>query len=271
MRIYPNWVAPDYFATVQTPILLGRTFRPNEKQAVIVSQSFARAQWPGLNPLGQLIGDANPRDAVIGVVADAHVNGLNDDDALEEYWPASEQQMPEMVVIARTAGALEGLPNAAKSISESLDPKLFPEVRSIKELYAESVLGVERIAGAVTLMGLVALGLAGVGVVGLVSFTVRQRTKEIAIRLALGATASSVVKVVLRQFSWPATIGLIVGAVAAAAASGILRRALYGISNLDPIAYAGAIVFLVVVLAVSALLPIRRALRINVSKALHYQ
>lgn len=271
VRVYPNWVTPGFFATMQTPMLLGRTFYPNEKSAVIVSESFARAQWPGQNPLGKLVGDGKVKDMVVGVVADAHLNALNDDDALEEYWLAAQEQMPGMVVIARMEGAVESLPTAARSISESLDPKLFPEIRLIKSLYADSVLQVERVAGAVTLIGLVALVLAGVGVIGLVSFTVGQKTKEIAISIALGATPSNVLKVILWQFSWPAMIGLFIGTVVAAAASNILRRALYGISNLDPIAYAGAIGFLVAILAVSALLPARRALRVNVSKALHYQ
>ncbi len=271
VRIYPNWVAPDFFVTMQIPILLGRTFHANEKNAAIVSKSFARAQWPGQNPLGKLAGEGKLKDVVVGVVEDAHMNALSDDDALEEYWPAAEEQMAGMVVIARTEGAVENLPNAAKSISESLDPKLFPEIRSIKALYSKSVSQIERIAGAVTLVGLVALCLAGVGVVGLVSFTVWQRTKEIAIRLALGATPSNILTVILWQFSGPVVIGLVAGTVIAAASSNILRRALFGISNLDVIAYAGAVVFLVAILAVSALLPARRALRVNVSKALHYQ
>jgi predicted permease len=271
VRVYPNWVMPGFFATMQTPMLLGRRFYPNEKSAVIVSESFARAQWREQNPLGKLVGDGKVKDMVVGVVGDAHLNALNDDDALEEYWPAAQEQMPGMVVIARMEGAVESLPTAAKSISESLDPELFPEIRLIKALYADNVLQVERVAGAVTLIGLVALVLAGVGVIGLVSFTVGQKTKEIAIRIALGGTPSNVLKVILWQFSWPAVIGLFVGTAAAAAASNILRRALYGISNLDPIAYAGAVGFLVAILAVSALLPARRALRVNVSKALHYQ
>lgn len=269
--IYPNWVAPDFFATMQTPMLLGRTFYPNEANAVILSESFARAQWPEENPLGKLVGDGKVKATVVGVVADAHLNALNDDDAVEEYWPAAQAQMPGMVVIARTEGAVESLPAAAKSISESLDPKLFPEIRLIKSLYADNVLQVERVAGAVTLIGLVALVLAAVGVIGLVSFAVLQKTKEIAIRIALGATPGNVLQVILTQFSWPAVGGLLVGTVVAAASSNILRRALYGISNLDPIAYAGAIGFLVSILALSALLPARRALRVNVSKALHYQ
>lgn len=271
VRVYPNWITPGFFVTMQTPMLLGRTFYPNEKSAVIISESLARAQWPEQNPLGKLVGDGKVKDMVIGVVADAHVNALSDDDAMEEYWPAAQQQMAGMVVIVRMAGAAEILPAAAKSISDSLDPNLFPEIRSVKLLYADKMLQIERIAGAVTLIGFIALALAGVGVIGLVSFTVWQKTKEIAIRMALGATPSSVLQLILRQYSWPAGIGLFIGTALAAAASHILRRALYGVSNLDPIAYAGAIGFLTAILAVSALIPARRALRVNVSKALHFQ
>lgn len=271
VRIYPNWVAPDFFITTQIPVVLGRTFYPNEKHAVVVSKSFARAQWPGQNPLGQLVGDGPQKDVVVGVVGDAHMNALNDDDALEEYWTAAEEQMTGMVVIVRSEGTLQHLSAAAKSISASVDPKLFPEIRSIKLLYSESVMQIERIAGAVTLVGLVAIGLAGVGVLGLVSFTVRQRTKDIAIRLALGATSNNIMKTILRQFAVPALTGLLVGTATAATSSNMLRRALYGISNLDPVAYVGAVVFLVAILATSALLPMRRALRVNVSNALHYQ
>jgi predicted permease len=271
VRVYPNWVTPDFFATMQTPMLLGRTFYPNEKSAVIVSESFARAQWPRQNPLGQRVGDGKVKDTVIGVVADAHLNAVNDDDALEEYWAAAPEQMPGMVVIVRTEGPVNNLPIAAKTISERLDLKLFPEIRLIKSLYADNVLQVERVAGAVTLIGLVAVVLAAIGVIGLVSFTVGQKTKEIAIRTALGAAPGSILKVVLWQFSWPVIVGLFLGAGVAAAASNLLRRALFGVSNLDAVAYAGAIAFLVVILAVSAWLPARRALRVNVSKALHYQ
>jgi predicted permease len=271
VRVYPNWVAPGFFSTMQIPMLLGRGFDPNEKGVVIVSRSFARSQWPGQNPLGKLVGDGKVKDLVVGVAGDAHMNALNDDDALEEYWPAGDEQIPGMVVIVRCAGAAEHLPIAAKAISESMDPKLFPEIRLVKALYNDNVLQIERVTGVVTLIGLVAVVLAGVGVIGLVSFTVRQRTKEIAIRLALGSSAGNILKVVLLQFSWPVLIGLLVGTAVAAAGSKILRRVLFGVSNLDPIAYACAIGFLIAVLAVSALLPARRALRINVSRELHYQ
>ncbi len=269
--VYPNWVSPGFFQTMQIPVLLGRTFYPGEKHAVIVSDSFARRQWPGQNPLEKLIGDGKVKDRVVGVVGDAHVNALNDDDAVEQYWPAAEDQMPGMVVMARTAGSMQGLPSIAKSISEDLDPKLFPEIRQIKSLYADNVRQIEMAAGAITLVGFVALMLAGVGLIGLVSFTVSQKTKEIAIRTALGASRRNVLQVVLWQFIWPVSLGLLIGTVATAVSSQILRRALYGISNLDLIGYAGAIGFLLLTLTLATLLPTRRALHLNLSKALHHE
>jgi hypothetical protein len=270
LMLYPNWVGAGFFETMQIPVLMGRTFFPGERHAAIVSAAFARRLWPGQNPLGKLTGDGDVKDQVVGVVGDAHVNALSDDDAVEEYWPATHDQMPGMVAMIRMAGPVEGLPAAAKAISQSLDPKLFPEIRQIKSLYANNVRQIESVAGAVTLAGFVALLLAGVGLVGLVSFTVSQKTKEIAIRTALGASGGNVLKILLRQFSWPVGIGLLIGAAATAASSQILRRALYGISNLDPAGYAGAVVFLLLTLAFATLLPARRALRLNLSKALHY-
>jgi len=271
VMVYPNWVSPEFFQTMQIPMLLGRTFQPGDKNVVVVSQSFARRQWPSQNPLSKLVGDGKVSDMVVGVAGDAHMNALSNDDAVEQYWPIAQDQMAGAVVMVRTSGQVEGFPSVAKSISETLNPKVFPEIRQIRALYAENVRGIEMAAGAVTLIGVVALVLAGVGLIGLVSFTVSQKTKEIAIRTALGASRSQVLKVLLGQFSWPVGLGLLIGVVAASASSQVLRQTLYGISNLDPIAYALALGFLLATLAAAILLPARRALQLNLAKALHYE
>jgi predicted permease len=271
VMLYPNWVGPRFFETMQIPVLLGRTFSPGDKNVVIVSQSFAQARWPGQNPLGKQVGDERQKDTVIGVVGDAHVNALSDDDATEQYWPAAQGQMPGMVLMVRTAGAVESLPSAAKSISQKIDPKLFPEIREIRTLYRDNVLVVEQLAGAITLMGLVAVTLASVGVIGLVSFTVWQKTKEFGIRFALGASRSHVLRAILQQFVWPVLFGVMAGTGAAVAGSKLLRRALFGISNLDAIGYGTAIGTLLVILFIAAVVPARRALRINVARALRYE
>ncbi len=102
--IYPNWVTPGLFETMGIPLRLGRTFYAGEKNAVIVSESMARREWPGQNPIGQQLPNGDAKDTVVGVAGDAHVNAVNDDDAVEQYWPAQQADMPEMVVMVRTAG-----------------------------------------------------------------------------------------------------------------------------------------------------------------------
>jgi predicted permease len=271
VAVYPNWVDPSFFATMRIPLKTGRTFFSGEKHAVIVSESFARQQWPGQNPLGQQIGDGNTKDTVVGVAGDAHINAVNDDDAAEQYWPTQPDHMPGMVVIVRAAGEPGSLTPGIKSISEDLDPKALPEIRQIKLLYREDVSRLQMIASAVSAVGLAAVCLAGIGLIGLVAFTVSQRTKEIAIRIALGARPGAVLAVVLQQYAWPVALGLLAGGSLAAFASRVLRVGLYGISNLDPASYAGAIAALVAIVLAAALLPARRALRLDLAKTLHYE
>jgi hypothetical protein len=271
VAIYPNWVDPGFFSTMGIPLKTGRTFFPNEKHAVIVSESFARQQWSGQNPLGKQIGDGATKDTVVGVAGDAHINAINDDDAAEQYWPAQQDDMPGMVVIVRAAGEPGSLAPAIKSISEDLDAKTMPEIRQIKLLYREDVSRLETIASAVSAIGLAAVSLAGIGLIGLVAFTVSQRTKEIAIRIALGARPRAVLAAVLHQYIWPVALGLVAGAALAAFASRVLRVGLYGVSNLDPASYAAAIASLLAIVLTAAMLPARRALRLDLGKILHYE
>jgi predicted permease len=275
VAIYPNWVEPGFFQTMNIPLLLGRTLLPGEKNAVVISESFARRQWPGQNPIGKQFDPKDPgsstRDTVVGVAGDARLNALNDDDAVEEYWSAQAGDMPGMSMVVKMTGPPEGFIPMAKGIAESLDPKVFPEIRPLKSLFHDTVSRVEQIAMVVSLIGLVAVLLAGVGIVGLVAYTVSQRTKEIAIRLALGAERAQVLAAVLRQFAWPITIGLIAGVGVAAGTSKVLRKVLFGVSNLDPASYAGAILVLAGIVGIAAILPARRALHLNLAKILHYE
>ena len=271
VTIYPNWVAPDFFATMGIPLRTGRTFFRGEKHAVVISESFARRQWPGENPLGKTMGDGANPDTVIGVVADAHINALSDDDAVEQYWAAQADDMPDMVLIIRSAGRPELLAPAAKAISARLDDSIFPEIRQIKVLYRENVEQIENGAAIVTMAGLTAILLAAIGVAGLVAFVVTQRTREIAIRMALGARSVSVLTAVLRQFCWPLALGVCSGTALAAAGSKLLRVALYGVDNLDPTSYAAALLLLALIGGLSMLIPAARVLRLNIASILHHE
>jgi ABC-type antimicrobial peptide transport system permease subunit len=194
-----------------------------------------------------------------------------DSDAVEVYQLAQADLMPSMVVMVRTSAPPEGLVRPVASIAKSIDPRLVPEVQLMKSAFRGKLQLAESSALAVSLLGLIALLLACAGIVGLVGYAVSQRTKEIGIRMALGAQSTHVVSVVLRQFSVPVAAGLVVGVAGAAALSNVLRGLLYGISNFDFMAYLGAIVVFVVIVAAAALLPARRALGVDPMRALRYE
>jgi predicted permease len=270
VQLYPNWVEPDFFGTMGIPLKLGRTFYSGEKHSVIVSESFARQQWPGQNPVGQQIGDGASKDTVIGMAGDAHINALSDDDATEQYWAAQPADMPDMVLIVRSTGEHGSLSLTTKGISESLDPSIFPEIRQIKALYHDDVSNIELLATIVGLAGMTAVALSCVGIVGLVAFVIRQRTKEIAIRIALGANHTAVLSTVLRQFRWPVAVGLVAGTAIAAVGSKMLRVVLYGVSNLDPSSYVIGGTLLAGLVSLSMLIPATRVFRLNPATILHY-
>lgn len=271
VALYPNWVSPGYFDAMQIPVQMGRIFAPGEKHVVVVSKTLARRAWPNRNPIGQTIPGDDSKNVVIGVVGDAHVNALNDNDALETYYSAQPDNMPGMVIVARAQGQPAAVLAAAKSISESLDPKLFPEMNPLKDLFRKITTRIELIAGMVSLIGCVAVALAGIGILGIVAFSVSQRTKEIAIRLALGSPKSTLYASLLRQFTWPIAAGFVVGTGLALFASQFLRIFLFGVSNLDPAGYVLGITVLISVVLLSGILPARKAMHLNVARALHHE
>jgi ABC-type antimicrobial peptide transport system permease subunit len=129
----------------------------------------------------------------------------------------------------------------------------------------------EEFATIISLLGGIAIFLAVVGLLGLVSYAVSQQTKEIAIRLAFGANRAEILTAVLRRFAWPVLLGLVAGVATTAGLSQILRRVLYGISGLDPISYMGAMAILLAILAVAAMMPVRRAFQLDIARILHFR
>ncbi len=265
--IYPNWVGPEFFKTMGIPLLRGRYLHADDKNAVVLSESLARKRWPNEDPIGKQWGDS--KDSVVGVVGNTRAMELNNTDATEIYYPPSDKELPGMFVLVKTAGASDGFAPAVKSVSANLDAKVFPTVTPLKAGYEKTVTQVEQIAAIISMLGTIAIFLAVVGLLGLVSYAVSQRTREIAIRLALGARHTEIISTVLRRFVLDVLIGLVVGVGMTIALSQILRRVLFGISGLDPISYLSAILVLIAVLMAAAMLPIRRALRIDIARTLH--
>lgn len=272
VTIYPNWVGPEFFRTMGIPLLRGRTFLPHEQNAVIVSESFAARQWPGEDPIGKpMWRDGDNKDVIVGVVGNARIKALNDNDATEAYWPVAPDKLPGMTLVVKTMGDPESNLQQTKAIVENLDPKLFPSIWTLKSGFRRNSDGLEKVAMVVSLLGFVAVAMAGIGIVGLVSYAVSQRMKEIAIRLALGAKRLHVLSAVLRQFYWPIALGTIAGVGATAAVSRFMRKFLFGVGNLDPLSYVTAISVLIVLIGFAAVLPVWRALRLDLARTLHYE
>ena len=277
MAIHVNRVDPEYFAMMKIPLLRGRNLKEGETNGVIISASLASLQWPGQDPIGKpfAVGEnaaGTPLNRpVIGVSGSARTGALNDPDAVEVYFPIEDASWPSLLVLARTAGPPEALVPQLASDGKAIDPKIFPEVQTLTSGFQRKLQGTERSAMAISLLGLTALALACLGIVGIVTYAVSQRTKEIGIRMALGARPAHVVAAVLRQFLRPVAIGLLVGVGAAAGLSQLLRRELYGISHLDPLAYVVATVMFAITATLAAWWPARRALRIDPLRALRYE
>jgi predicted permease len=269
IMIYPNWVGPEFFQTMRIPLLRGHYFHNGEKNAVILSESLARKRWPSEDPIGKQWEKSN--DVVVGVVGNTRAMELNNTDATEIYYPPTADDFPAMSVLVRAAGDPNTLTPTVKAIAGSIDTGLYPTITPLTAGFRKNVSQVEQIATIISLLGSIAIFLAVVGLFGLVSYAVSQRTREIAIRLALGANRLEIFSAVLRRFAWPVLLGLVAGVATTAGLSRILRRGLYGISGLDPISYMGAMAILLAILAAAALLPVRRAFQLDIARILHFE
>jgi predicted permease len=263
-------VDTGFFNTMKIPLLRGRNLMRGDTRALIISKSFAM-QWPTGDPLGKPFQMGDATYTVVGVCGSARLVAMQDPDAVEAYYLAGESDLSSMVMLLRASGPPEGLVPFVASVAKSIDPKIFPEVQLLKNSFRRKMEGSEYAAITAGLLGFVALLLACLGIVGLVSYAVSQRTKEIGIRMALGAKGSHVLSVVMKQLTRPICAGLIVGLAGAAALSQLLRRELFGVSNLDPIAYVAAIGIFGITVLLAALLPARRALRVDPSRSLRYE
>jgi predicted permease len=267
MNIHFNNIDPQFFHTMKIPLLRGRNLATGDRDAIVVSDSLARSEWPSEDPIGKTF----DKSTVVGVSGSARLVSPEDSDAVEVYRLAQPDLLPQMVVLLRTSRSAEAMVPLVASVTKSIDSRLFPETQLLQASFHRKM-EIERYATVTfTLLGLLAMMLACLGIVGVVAYAVSQRTREIGIRMALGARPADVLSIVLRQFSSPVIAGLVVGIAAAAALSQLLRRQLYGLSNLDLVAYLAAIAVFTVAAALAAFLPARRALRVDPMLALRHE
>ena len=269
-------VSPDYFKTVGVPLLIGRDVAPSDRSdaplVVLVNQSFVRKYFPNENPIGkQLTFWGKPRD-IVGVVGDVRFMGLDSPSEPAVYPPFQQLAMSEISLLVHTANNPMSVLPAVRDAIWSIDRDLaIYDINTLEGLMHES-LGTPRFQMLLlTIFGLVALVLATVGVYGVISYRVDQRTQEIGVRLALGAQNEQILKLVVGEGSLLALAGISVGLAAGALATRYMSALLFGVSSHDLLTYLSVSSLLAVIAIVASYLPARRAMRVEPIAALRYE
>jgi putative ABC transport system permease protein len=275
-------VGGDYFRVMAIPLIKGRTFddrdRKEAPQALVVNDTFARRFFPNEEPLGRrIVFGGGPAGGtareIVGVVGDVRHAGLDEPTTPEFYVPFTQVMTTRLTVVARSAsGDTAGLAGTLRGVIRQTD-KDSPvyNVRTMEELLAASV--AKRRFNMILLGGFasVALLLASLGIYGVISYTVTQRTHEIGVRVALGAQPRDVVRMILTQGMRLTLIGVGVGLLGAFALTRVMSGLLFGVSATDPFTFAGVALLLAGVAFVSCLLPARRATKVDPMVALRYE
>lgn len=273
-------VDQDYFKAMNIPLLKGRTFTEHEEvqqaHVVIISAALARHYFPNQDPLGKRIEvdmkQQNVPSEIIGVVGDVKWKGLDLEPRPMVYWPHAELAYSSLVLVVRTAGEPGSMTAAIQREVRALDKdQPISEMRTMNQLLADSI-GRSRFATLLLgIFAVVALLLAGLGIYGVMSYSVTQRTNEIGIRIALGATRRNVVTLVVRRGMWLAVSGVAIGLLGSLGLTRLLTGLLFGVSVTDPLTFVLVPVFLLATALVAIYLPARRAMRVDPLVALRYE
>jgi putative ABC transport system permease protein len=271
-----HWATPAWFATLRVPIQAGRMFtdadRVGAPKVVLVNEAAARAFWPGDTPIGKRvgIGQGGFGDGadVIGVVGD--VRSRVDSTARPEvYLPYFQSPRGGAIAFVRSSGDPLTLVGPARRAIHELAPQA--PVYDVQPMSARAATATAQARYSAILLGLfagVALALAVIGIYGVMSFTVAQRTREIGIRMALGANRSDVLRMVVGEGIALAAAGTVAGLAGALAFTRVLRTLLFDVGLADPMTYVGTVVVLGLSAAIASWIPARRATRVDPSEAL---
>ncbi len=266
-------VTDGYFETMGIALVAGRGFLPADRagapSVVVVNETFARRYWPGLDPIGRRIRQFGGWSTVVGVARDGHYRTLTDTPFPLVYRNWAQSFDPSITVHVRASGDPKALIPAIRREFQAVNVDLpFLDPRSMRDQMQQSTVGQEIGSRVLVLFGGIALLLAAVGIYGVMAYSVSQRTREIGVRVALGAAVGDVTRMVVRQGLAITAIGALVGGVLALGAGKLLRNLLLGVSPTDPLTFLAIAVVLGAVAAVASVVPARRAARIHPTEAL---
>lgn len=265
---------PGYFEAMGVPLVRGRLFEERDvaqaPHVAVISNSLATTRWPNEDPIGKVIQFGNmdgnmTQFTIVGVVGDVRERSLATDPRPTFY--ASYRQRPGVAsrfsfVLSGAAGPA-AITSAAQRIVRAVRPDLPPRVRTIDAIVSGSVADRRFVLWLVAIFGIAALTLAALGVYSVISYLVAQRNRELSIRVALGAKANDIVRLVIRQGIGLAGLGIAIGALVAFAATRLIATMLYGVSATDPLAFGAVVVTLTLVAMLASWVPARRAARVR--------
>ena len=266
-------VTPEYHRALRIPLRSGRYFEATDRQGsgnvLIINEAAARKYFAGENPLGRSVTLQNAERTIVGVVGDIYQTSLETEPVTEAYMPMAQARTPFTELIVRTSGDPYVALPAVKAIVLQVLPEVpLRNIRTIEEVISRRIAQRKLNMLLLGLFGLLGLVISAVGIYGLLAYTVSQRTREIGVRMALGATRSTVVAMVMRQASLLVVVGLVIGAIGAWRLSAIAQRFLFKLDTHDPRAFAAALLTLAFAGLIASAIPARRAAAVDPMEAL---
>ena len=268
-------ITPDYLRTMNIPLLRGRFFTEQDNMdsplVVILDEEVARRAWPGEDPIGKRVrsGAASPWAEVVGIVGHIRHEKLESDERLQIYWNYWQRARDRMSLVVRTSGdphvLMTSVLNAIRSIDS--DQPAFA-VRTMNEVVDQSISLRWFNALVVSLFAGSSLLLAMVGVYGVIAWTVKQQTREIGVRIALGANRRAVLMMVLGKGLRMTAAGIVLGVLGSFVLTRFLRSLLFGVTQTDPFTFIAVPILLIVAATLACLLPALRAIRVDPMTAL---
>ncbi|HUQ81383.1 MAG TPA: ABC transporter permease [Gemmatimonadaceae bacterium] len=265
-----------YFKALQIPLVAGRLFDQRDIQTappvVIISEAIQKRFFPNESAVGKYVKQGTDQLEIVGVVGNIRRAGLRDEPRADMYFPFERNKPGQTTLFVRTASDPEKALPALKAAIARIEPNAFvSEAQTLTHVASES----ERVTRVMLwLLGVFAatsLALAAIGIYGVMSYAVRQRTREIGTRIALGATRTNILWLVLQQGAVIALVGTVVGLATGLATTRFLSSIMYGVSGSDPLTLAGAVVLLVITIMLACYVPARRAASVDPAKTLAEQ
>ena len=274
-----NVVGPNYFRTMETPLLRGREFTEIDREGapgtVVINETLAAKLWPNQDALGKRVSTTGPEGPfleVVGVARDSKYQSLGEVSRPYVYLPLQQSYDPKMTLVVRTMGEPKAVTPVVREQIRALNPNLpIAGVQTLREQLELTLLPSRIAAWTLGGFGALALLLAGIGIYGVVSYGAAQRTREIGVRMALGAKEKDVLGLVLWDGLIVIGAGLAIGLLLAAAATRVISAFLYGLGATDPLTFVAVPLLLGAVALVASYIPARRAVKVDPLVALRYE